>query len=146
VTAPQVDLGAADGLAAVRQWLLGHPTVQRVLGGPDRVGPYNTPPYPRLRLTRTPGGSLRGGVWLVEPEVLLEVLGDLDGAQSPADLERALLTIAGVAVALPDAPAVPGGPVVTSVQPTGGFGFAPLPSGQPRAVATVSVHVHPPTP
>jgi hypothetical protein len=141
-----VAVAAADGLAEARRWLLAHPAVERALGGPNRVGPYNEPPYPRVRLTQTPGGSLRGARWIIQPQVQIEVLGDRDGTLSPAALTTILLTVMGALAALPEQEAEPGRTVVTAIEPDGGFGPAPLATGQPRAVATATMTVHPPQP
>lgn len=136
------DLSGADALAAAVAYLGSHPVVLREFG-PGRVGGTADPPYPRIRLTDTPGGSDRDLTWLLEPEVAVEVLGDLDGTPGKAELRRLLYVVLGALADMPFAPAAPGRPVVTSVRSAAAGGWSPTPLGQPRYVATLLVGVHP---
>jgi hypothetical protein len=139
------DLAAADGLAAARTWLLSHPDVTAALGGPGRVGSRNEPPYPRVILSDTPGGSDRGLRWLLAPEVTVAVIGDLDGSPGKAELRRILYVVLGALLELPDVPQdAPGVPVVTSVDSSAGGGWSPEPTGQPRYISAVRISIHPP--
>jgi len=140
------DLAAADGLAAARAWLLSHPGVTAALGGPDRVGPRNEPPFPRVRLTDSPGTD-RDLRWLLATDMTVHVLGDYDGTPGKAELRRILYTVLGALTELPSADQSGAGvPIVTSVISTAGGGWSPEPSGQPRYVASVRVYIHPPFP
>jgi hypothetical protein len=141
---PPGNLAAADGLAAARVWLLSHPAVTAALGGPDRVGPRNVPPYPRLLLTDGPGGSDRNLRWLIAPLITVAALGDLDGTPGKAELRRILYVALTALAELPDFPTAPGAPVVTQVESAAGVGWSPEPTGQPRYIASVRVFIHPP--
>lgn len=138
------NLADTDPIPRVTAWLEGHPAVVDALGGADRVGPYNRPPYPRLRLVEVPGGGDdRSLQWLISVEVQIEAYGDLDGSPGKEALRRLLYTALGALMELPDVPAPPGAPVVTTVRATRSGGWAPEPSGQPRYIAAVRVYVHP---
>lgn len=138
-----IDIVRADPLPRVIQWLSGHAAVVAALGGPDRVGARNVPPYPRLIVTDPPGGDDRYMRWLMSKAVQIEAVGDLDGTPGKAALNTALYTALGVLAELPEEEAPPGGPVVTAVRSAVAGGWSPLPSGQPRYVATVQVFAHP---
>lgn len=140
------DLAAADPLAAARTWLLSHPAVTAALGGPDRVGRRNEPPYPRIVLTDTPGGADRDLRWLVAPELAVHALGDVDGTPGPAALRRILYITLVALTELPDHAPAPGAPVVTSVVSTSAVGWTPEPTGQPKYSAAVRLYMHPPQP
>lgn len=132
-----------DVVARVVAHLAAHPRVVAVLGDGHRVGGRNQPPYPRVRVTQPPGGSLREGRWLLAPTVEVEVLGDVDGSPGdPAMVAAWTATIAALRD-LPDQPHVPGLPVVTAVTFPGGGGSSPEPNGQPRWLFTAQIHVHP---
>lgn len=116
-----------------------------MLGG-DRVGPRNEPPYPCVVLTDPPGTdlSLRH---LIAPTLQIEVLGDMDGSPGKPELREILYTILEELVALADSVQDdPTQPVVTAVTSTGGGGWVPMPTGQPRYLATVQMHLHPAAP
>lgn len=137
------DLADAHPLPRVLAWLSGHPAVTAALGGPGRVGRVNTPPYPRIRLTDTPGGSDRDVRWLIAPEIQVEVYGDLDGQPGNAALRRICYIALAAMRELPDQPTPPGGPVITYVTSSRAGGPVPEPSGQPRYVAACQVWAHP---
>jgi hypothetical protein len=146
---PAADLAAADALAVARAWLDAHEGVRRALdpvnvaGG--RVGPYNEPPYPRLRLSEAPGDD-RDLRWLLAPVLTIEALGDLDGTITPTVLRQIMYAALGALTELPEAEVPPGQPVVTSVRSLSGAVNSPLPTGQERYVTTVQFSIHPPTP
>lgn len=140
---PLVEVDAA-GLTIAR--LSGHPDVQSVLaefgGVAGRVAGVNRPPYPRITVSDPPSGAGRL-IWLVNPSVQIEVIGDLDGTPGKAALYRIAMTAVGALMQWPETIFGPGDPVVTQVlaqMP----GWMPLPTGQPRYVSTATVYVHPP--
>jgi hypothetical protein len=137
------DLARADPLPRVIAWLDGHPAVVEALGGAGRVGAGNAPPYPRLRVTDPPGGDDRRLLWLISTLVQVEAYGDLDGTPGKAALRRILYVALGALAELPEQDTPAGGPVITDVRSSAAGGWSPLPSGQPRYIATVQVWTHP---
>lgn len=137
------DLALADPLPRVMSWLGAHSAVTAALGGAERVGMFNEPPFPRLRVLDVPGGSDGQLRWLVATNVQLEVYGDLSGAPGKAALRRALYVALGALRELPDQAAPAGGPVITEVRSSTSGAWSPEPSGQPRYVASVLVYSHP---
>lgn len=137
-------LTEVDPVAVARAWLTreGSRTSAALAGGGD-VGPYNEPPYPCVRLTDPPGND-RTLTHLIAPMLQIEVLGDLDGTPGKPELRRILYTVLEELVELPEQPSAAGEPVVTAVTSTGGGGWSPEPTGQPRYIATVQIHMHPP--
>lgn len=137
-------LTEADPIPITRAWLLASPLVTEALGGPDRVSAHNEPPYPCAVLTDVPGSD-RGLRHLIAPLVQVEVIGDVDGTPGKPALRRALYTILERLRDLPETEQTdPTLPIVTAVVSTGGGGWSPLPTGQPRYLATVQVYMHPP--
>jgi hypothetical protein len=133
------DLARADPMPRVLSWLSGHPVLADALGGTGRVGAFNEPPYPRLRIT-DPGGDDRDLRWLISTEVLIEAYGDLDGSPGKAALRRILYLALG---ALAELPEQPGSPVITAVRSSRAGGWVPEPNGQPRYLGSVRVFSHP---
>lgn len=138
-------LTRADPIAVARPWLLSRAAVTDVLGGPDRVLATNRPPYPCVVLTDPPGDD-RNLRHLIAPLLQIEVLGNMDGTPGKHVLREALYTILDELVLLPEQPTGPGDPVVTHVESSGGGGWVPLPTGQPRYLSTVRLYMHPGTP
>ncbi len=137
-------LTEADPIAAVRPRLLASSDVTAALGGDNRVRARNEPPYPCAVLTDVPGSDL-GLRHLIAPVLQVEVLGDMDGTHGKPQLRRALYTILETIAKIPDTvQADPTLAVITAVVSTGGGGWVPLPTGQPRYLATVQVYMHPP--
>ena len=142
------DLADTDVLALARRFLVAHTGVTEALGGEGRVASLNEPPYPRIRLSDPPGLD-RNLKHLIAPILQIEVLGDpgLTG-QKPA-LRRILYKALQALEGLPEAQAtgqwerIAGEPVCTFVESTGGGGYVPEPTGQPRYLATVRLYVHP---
>jgi hypothetical protein len=139
------DLVDADPVKFARTYLNSRPAVTEALGGLDRIGLRNKPPYPRLGIADTPGGSDLDMQWLTAPELSLTLWGDLDGNPPKDALWRILRIILQELRDMPNMPAVPGQPVVTHVQSTGAGGWSPEPTGQPRYTARVQLFMHPPT-
>ncbi|MFI6541519.1 hypothetical protein ACIBHY_54335 [Nonomuraea sp. NPDC050547] len=134
------DLADADPLPVVLGWLEAHPAVLTALG-PDRVGGYSIPPYPRLRVTDVPGGVENYDTAEVEVRIQIEALGEMDG--SKAALRRLLYLALGALKELPRAdPPLPG-PVIGSVRSAQGGGFLPEADKRPRYVAWATVRCHP---
>jgi hypothetical protein len=100
------------------------------------------PPYPMLRVVKTPGGNLGDLRWRTEPELQVEVWGDLDGTPGPAALERILLVALERLKALELYDYQPWEPVVTHVRAGDPFALDD-PSGQPRWLSSVGLTVHP---
>ena len=142
------NLAETDHVALAVRYLLSLDEVEQALGGEGRVGALNEPPYPRVRITDPPGSD-RGLVHLIAPVLQVEVHGDPDGSTGKPRLRRALYTVLQALAGLPEAqalgtfPLLPGDAVCTAVTSTGGGGYVPEPTGQPRYLATVQMHVHP---
>jgi hypothetical protein len=137
------DLADVDPVAITRAWLLTRPQVTSRLGNPTQIGAYNQPPYPCVRLTDPPGDD-RTLQHLIAPLVQIEVYGDIDGTPGKPALRALLYRVLAEMKQLPDQATEPGDPVVTSIGSSGGGGWSPEPTGQPRYIATVRMHVHPP--
>lgn len=137
------DLARADPLPRIISWLNGHAALGTELGGVGRVGMYNEPPYPRLRVIDVPGGSDRQLTWLVAVNLQLEVYGDLSGAPGKAQLRRALYVALGALMELPEQAVPADTPVITAIRSQSGGAWSPEPSGQPRYLTSVQVFSHP---
>lgn len=135
------DLARADPLPRVISWLSEHPAVIDALGGVGRVGAFNKPPYPCLRVLDTGGGDDRNLRWLICQEVQLEAFGDLDGSPGKEALRRILYVAMAAVAELPDQ--LGASPVITSVGSGRAGGWVPEPTGQPRYLSTVLVFAHP---
>lgn len=142
MTGPGV-LVAADPAALIARYLSTHPVLLEALGGSDRVGPRNRPPYPRVVITDQPGGTIRPTVWSIDTEYLIEVFGDPDGSHGKQQLRTIMLTVEGLLAELPNAPRAGGDPVVTSVAFFGSGGYTETADRQKRYIATVTVTSHP---
>jgi hypothetical protein len=140
---PSAILRAADPSALLLRTLSGDSGLRAALGGADRVGGSNAPPYPRLLVTDQPGGAIGPSQWRVTTEYLLELFGDPDGTMGRARLRVIMLTALGVAATLPYAATRPGDPVVTDVTFLGSGGYSPAATGQKRYIAQVTVMSHP---
>lgn len=138
------DLTDVDPVAVARAFLLTRSAVTEALGG-DQIGSHNEPPYPCVVLSDPPGND-RFMRHLIAPLLQIEVLGDMDGSPGKPALRRVLYRILQELATLPEHPCVPGQPVVTDVVTSGGGGWVPMPTGQPRYLATVQMFMHPPTP
>lgn len=142
------DLVDTDVLALTRRYLLSLPSVTEVLGGEGRVGPRNEPPYPMLRLTDPPGDD-RSLNHLIAPLVQFEMYGDPAATGQKPMLRKALYRVLQEMGRLPERQALgefehrEHEPWVTNVGSTGGGGYVPEPTGQPRYIATLRLHVHP---
>ncbi|MFI6637206.1 hypothetical protein ACIBI7_50695 [Nonomuraea fuscirosea] len=121
-------------------WLAAHPALLAELG-PDGVGAYSIPPYPRLRVTDVPGGIENYDTARVKVRIQIEALGEMDG--SKAALRRLLYLAVGALKELPRADPPPPGPVIGSVGPAQGGGFLPEADKRPRYVAKVTVSCRP---
>lgn len=137
------ELANADPVSSLLAWLQQHPRVAEALGGPGRASGISEAPWPHLRVTHGPGGDLRTLTWATEPEVTLEVYGDPGGWPGQAELRRIILRCATAAVEMPEAPHVPGQPVISGVRPSGTLLWSPLVDGQPRWILGLLVTLHP---
>jgi hypothetical protein len=142
------DLVDTDVVALARRFLAAHTRLTEELGGEGRVASLNEPPYPRIRLSDPPGND-RTLTHLIAPLLQVEVLGDIGVTGQKPMLRRVLYVALQALRDLPEAQAlgdwarIEGEPVVTYVESTGGGGFVPEPTGQPRYLATVRLYVHP---
>jgi hypothetical protein len=135
------DVVDADALAVALAHLRADATLAAEFGDGERFTSRNEPPYPHVRVTDTPGGSDRALEWLTSPELTIETHGDLDGSPGKATLRRLHYL---VLQALRDLPKTEqAGPVVTAVMFTGGGGYVPEPTGQPRYLSRVQLSIHP---
>lgn len=141
------NLADVDPVGIARPWLLAQDDVTTELGGPDRVGPYNEPPYPRVVLTDPPGDD-RDLTHLIGPLLQVEVYGDPDGTPGKPVLRRCMYTVLQALARIPEQQTEPGEPVITAVRSTGGGGWSPIRvagGDQPRYIATVRLFGHPAT-
>ena len=142
------DLADTDVVALARRYLAAHPGVTEALGGEGRVASLNEPPYPRIRLNDPPGDD-RLMQHLIAPLLQIDLLGDPGLTGQKPSLRRAMYTVLQALRELPEKQAlgqwerIAGEPVVTAVTSTGGGGYVPEPTGQPKYVATVRLYVHP---
>ncbi|WP_043636794.1 hypothetical protein [Nonomuraea candida] len=114
-----------------------------VLGGAGRVGAQHVPPYPRLRVRPTPGGSenLQTG----ESRVLVK-LEALDSVEAPVgewQLRQILYVALEELATLPAMPHEAGRVVITEVESAAGGGPVQEADGRNRWIATVKFHCHP---
>ncbi|MFJ1706841.1 hypothetical protein [Kitasatospora sp. NPDC088346] len=137
------DLASLDAELLAVEWLSNHEELTGVLGSKGRVGARNAPPYPRLRITQVPGGSVPGWRWLGTFHLQVEALGDLDRSTARPSLRLAFTTAVKALHELAARPALPGQPVVTAVQALSAGGWLPEPTGQGRYVGVVAVTAHP---
>jgi hypothetical protein len=143
-------LATIHPVALARAYLLTLSEVtSRLPGEHDGIGVRNEPPYPCIVLTDVPGND-RAGRHLIAPMLQIEVLGDLDGTPSRTDLRGLYYDVLDALVDLPAWQAsaernesAAFGSVVTEVVPTGGGGWVPLPTRQPRYLGTVQMFMHP---
>lgn len=137
---PLVDV---DPAALTIGYLAAHPDVIAAVGATGRVAGVNRPPYPRVTVTDPPGDD-RYMTWLIAPVISTEIIGDLDGSPGKAVLRRVGMTVVTVMGMWPQVSAIEGHPVICEVRSVGGLGWMPLPTGQPRYVATFRIWMHPP--
>ncbi|MFC4014605.1 hypothetical protein ACFOY2_45795 [Nonomuraea purpurea] len=133
----------ADPTPPAIDLLTGSARLAAELGGTGRVGAAHIPPYPRLRVRPTPGGSenLQTG----EMRVLLK-LEALDSVEAPVgefQLRRILYVAVEELTALPARPHEDGQVVITEVESSAGGGPVPEADGRGRYVGTVAIHCHP---
>ncbi len=139
-------LQGLDPVALTLPYLTTHPYVVTALGGGDigdHISARNEPPYPHIRLLDPPGNDLDLR-HLLAPVMQIEVHGDLDGSHGKPFLRDILYAVLEALVDMPNQPQInPTAPVITAVGSTGGGGWSPEPTGQPRYLATVQIHMHP---
>lgn len=133
---------AADPVAAALAYLKLCPEVVEAFGGVEHISGEIEAPWPRLRISDGPGGSLRTLRWDTAPEILLEVFGDAAGWPGKAELRRLAMLAAAALVHMPEQDPVPPGPVVALVTP-GTLAMSPLTSGQTRYSLTLGMVMHP---
>jgi hypothetical protein len=133
----------ADPVTLVLDYLAADSDVAAALGGGGRVRGVDRPPYPCLRVTNPPSGSDGALLWVVQPVIQIEALGDPDGTPGNAVLRRALYTAMTSLARLPEQPYTPGTPVVTYVAAVGAGGSSPLPGNRPRYVGQLRLTMHP---
>ena len=89
-------------------------------------------PWPHIVVSPGPGGDLRDARAVIEPDVLVEVVGPADGTIGPAALWRIAMKCVLLAKGLPERDHEPGRPVISDVRFTGGLAKQRLSSGQTR--------------
>ncbi|GHE31577.1 hypothetical protein GCM10017673_37900 [Streptosporangium violaceochromogenes] len=143
-----LSLADADPVPAALTWLQNHGPLADALGGPDRVGAYSEPPYPRLRVHEVPGGTIGqpGGelLWKVVACVQLEALGTDADAPGIGALKHIVMTALAALAQLPAQPYV-SGPVINGVRYVPGSG-GPMPDvdGRQRWIAKILISAHGP--
>lgn len=108
------------------------------------ISSQNEPPYPRLVMLDTPGGSSRDRrLWLIAPELSLKLLADFDGTPGKKALRDGLALVVDELMQLPKSQFAPGQPVVTDVLVTADIGYLPEPTGQMAYTARLQLFMHP---
>jgi hypothetical protein len=131
-----------DPVAAALAYLKAVPEVVDAFGGADHISGEIEAPWPRLRISDGPGGSLGNLRWATAPEIMLEVFGDPTGWPGKAEVRRLTMLAAAALVRLPEQDPPAPGPVVALVT-VGTLSETPLTSGQPHYSLTLSMVMHP---
>lgn len=135
----------ADPVAVVLAWLLAHPEIPALLGGPAHISGVAEAPWPHLVVDDGQGGDLRDFWWDAELEVSLQLLGHPNGAPGKGAMRSLMLRVLAAVAQLPDTQTVTAGvPVVSRVRPSGTYVWAPLANSQPTLLAGVYVTIRPP--
>ncbi|GAB2467593.1 hypothetical protein GCM10027187_39730 [Streptosporangium sandarakinum] len=135
-------LADADPIPAALDLLAGSTRLAAELGGPGRVGAQHVPPYPRLRVRPTPGGSdnlLTGEAHVL---VKLEALDSTDAPVGEWQLRQILYVALEELATLPALPYDDGQVVITDVASASGGGPVPEADGRGRYIATAAIHCH----
>lgn len=138
------ELYDADPVSAVLAHFWQDQTVLDACGGADHISGQIEAPWPHIVVSPGAGGSLRDMTAVIEPDVLVEVVGPPDGTVGSAALWRIAMICAVSAKKMPERDHAAGQPVVSLVRITGGLGKQPLTSGQTRWSLTLSVSISPP--
>jgi len=141
--ADPLKVAGADPVSATLAHLRANAEVTGAFGGLEHVSGMIEAPWPRLRVSAGPGGSLRNLRWDTAPEILLEAFSDPSGWPGHAELRRMIMLAAAALVRLPDQDPEPGGPVVSLVQPSGALAVSDLTAGGFRYSLTLQVVIHP---
>jgi hypothetical protein len=137
------DLWEADPVAEVLRAVTANASTVGV-PGPEHVSGQIEGPWPHIVVAPGPGGDLRDAMAVIEPDVLLEVIGPADGSIGPAALWRIAMKCIVLVKGLTEQPTEPGRAVISGVRFTGGLTKQPLASGQTRWQVTLSVAISPP--
>ncbi|MFG6197756.1 hypothetical protein [Nonomuraea sp. JJY05] len=123
--------------------LTGSARLAAELGGTGRVGAQHVPPYPRLRVRPTPGGSenLQTGEMVVR--LKLEALDSVEAPVGEFRLRRILYVALEELTTLTGLPHEEGQVVVTEVRSAVGGGPVAEADGRSRYIATASIYCHP---
>jgi hypothetical protein len=140
-----VEVRDLDPIGVAKPYLEAHQGVRAWFGDPGWISDRNEPPYPRLQLLDTPGGTDLLRRWLVGQELTLRLLADPDGTPGKKALRDGMGVILDALRDLPEVPAISGEPVVTDVRFTGAVGYVPEPTGQLAYLARVQIFMHPAT-
>jgi len=142
-----VDLGAADAVGAVYEFLRGPAAaeVEAALGGPAHVHVTGVlePGWPHIILSTGPGGDMRDLLWDSEQEVMVEVYSSPAGVPGEADLWAACMRIVQLVRSMPERQVEPGAPVVARVKPSGAMAYQTLPTGHGKWTLGLLVVIHP---
>lgn len=138
------ELWEADPVAEVLRAYKADPSA---VGVPDEthISGQIEGPWPHIVVSPGPGGDLRDALAVIEPDVLVEVIGPADGSIGSAALWRIAMRCITTAKRLEQDVTEPGRPVISQVRFTGGLTKQPLSSGQVRYQANLSVAISPPT-
>lgn len=135
------ELYDADAVSEVLAELMSDPLVLEEFGGVEHISGLPEGPWPHLVVSPGSGGSLGAALAWHEPDLLLEVVGPVDGTIGPAALWRLMMIVVTTVKAMPERDHVPGRPVVSAVKFTGGITKQPLASGQIRWQATAALTI-----
>ncbi|HET9656745.1 MAG TPA: hypothetical protein VFP72_15440 [Kineosporiaceae bacterium] len=147
------DQADADPVSIALAHLRTDSTVLAAFGGADHISGLVEAPWPHLRVTQGPGGSLRDLRWALTSDVILEVYGAPDGSPGDAEMRRLGMRAVLAVKALQDKVYGPAEPVVSRVVPatnlapspvTGVGNLMELATGQSRWTATLTLTLRPP--
>lgn len=138
------DLTAADPVAVALGWLRGRPAITAAFGSAEHISGLVEAPWPHLRVSAGPGGSVDDVLWQNTGEIVLEVIDHPSHVLGEAALWRLAMTALIELSQLPNREVSPTEPVVTLVRANGTVSNQPLQTGQGRQLIGVSVTVHPP--
>lgn len=138
------ELYEADAVSEVLAHFKTDPRVVEAVGGEDRISGLTEAPWPRIVVSPGAGGDMREAQSSIEPYVLVEVVGPLDGTIGPAELWRTAMKCVTSAKSMPERDHVVGRAIVSRVRLIGGVNKQPLLSGQTRWSLTLAVAISPP--
>ncbi|MGW2219604.1 hypothetical protein ACWCSD_31850 [Nonomuraea sp. NPDC001684] len=133
----------ADPTPPALDVLTGSARLAAELGSAGRVGAKHVPPYPRLRVRPTPGGSENLHTKEVVVRLKLEALDSIEAPVGEWRLRRILYVALEELTTLTSLPREDGQVVVTEVRSAVGGGPVEEADGRSRYIATVALYCHP---